>query len=64
MQVIRPGSHPGRHLGAAAAPAPHISPLFIILAERMPVLGCPLRQCSLSVIGRTDSSGLVPVLGW
>ena len=23
MQVIRPGSHLGRHLGAAAAPAPH-----------------------------------------
>ena len=22
-QVVRPGSHPGRHLGAAAAPAPH-----------------------------------------
>jgi hypothetical protein len=23
VQVIRPGSRPGRHLGAAAAPAPH-----------------------------------------
>ena len=27
MQVIRPGSCPGRHLGAAAAPAPHNWPL-------------------------------------
>jgi hypothetical protein len=33
VQVIRPGSRPGCYLGAAAAPAPHISPLFIILAE-------------------------------
>jgi hypothetical protein len=52
VPVIRLGSSPRSHLGAAATPTPHISPLFFKLAERMPVLVCPLQQCSLPVIGR------------
>ena len=31
--------------------SPHL-PLFSFLAERMPVLGCPLWQCPLPILGR------------